>query len=47
MLAGRLGLGDQFPKAKLWTTGVPPTERVGKTTYLWYIANPDDYRPKP
>ncbi|MGD0778484.1 MAG: glycosyltransferase family 39 protein [Candidatus Solibacter sp.] len=47
MLAGRLGLGDQFPKAKLWTTGVPPTERVGKTTYLWYIANPDDYRRKP
>ena len=47
MLAGRLGLGDQFPKARLWTTGVPPTERVGKTTYLWYIANPDDLRRKP
>lgn len=37
MLAGRLGLGNQFPNAKLWTTGRPPTERVGKTTYLWYI----------
>ena len=47
MLSGRLGLYDQFPKAKLWTTGVPPTERVGKTTYLWYIANPDDFRRKP
>lgn len=47
MLAGRLGLGDQFPNAKLWTTGVPPTERVGKTTYLWYVANPEDYWRKP
>jgi hypothetical protein len=46
MLAGRLGLGDQFPKARLWTEGVPPTERVGKGVYLWYVANPDDFRRK-
>jgi hypothetical protein len=47
MLCGRLGLGDQFPNAKLWTEGVPPTERVGKSIYLWYIPNPDDLRRKP
>ena len=47
MLCGRLGLGDQFPNAKIWTEGIPPTERVGKTIYLWYIPNPDDLRPKP
>ena len=46
MLAGRLGLGDQFPKARLWTEGVPPTERVGKGIYLWYVANPIDFRRK-
>jgi len=37
MYASRLGLGDQFPNARLWTAGIKPTERVGKTTYLWYI----------
>jgi hypothetical protein len=47
MLCGRLGLGDQFPKAKIWTEGIPPTERVGKTVYLWYIPNPDALRRKP
>jgi hypothetical protein len=47
MLSGRLGLGDQFPNAKVWTEGIPPTERVGKTIYLWYIPNPDDLRRKP
>jgi hypothetical protein len=47
MLSNRLGLGDQFPKAKMWTEGIPPTERVGKTIYLWYIPNPDLLRRKP
>ena len=37
MYASRLGLGNQFPNVKLWTDGVKPTARVGKTTYLWYI----------
>ena len=47
MLSSRLGLGDQFPNAKIWTEGIPPTERVGKTIYLWYIPNPDNLRRKP
>lgn len=47
MLAGRLGMGDQFPNVKLWTEGVKPTERVGKTIDLWYIPTPDDLRRKP
>lgn len=47
MLAGRLGMGDQFPNVKLWTEGVKPTERVGKTIYLWYIPTPVDLRRKP
>lgn len=46
MLAGRLGMGDQFPKAKLWTEGVPPTERIGKGIYLWYIPDPRNLQRK-
>ena len=37
MLSDRLGLGDDQPNAHLWTEGVKPTEKVGKSTYLWYI----------
>jgi len=44
MLAGRLGLGNQFPNAKIWTEGVPPTERVGKSIYLWYVPDPEALR---
>jgi hypothetical protein len=38
MLSDRLGLGDDLPNARLWTEGLKPTEKVGKTTYLWYVA---------
>ena len=47
MLSGRLGMGEQFPNVKLWTEGVRPTERVGKSTYLWYIPGPDAPPRKP
>ncbi len=41
--AERLGLGDQEPDLQLWTDRIPPTEKVGKTTYLWYFP-PDKTR---
>jgi hypothetical protein len=47
MLVNRLGMGEQFPKAKLWMEGIKPTERVGKTIYLWYIPGPNDPPRKP
>jgi hypothetical protein len=37
MKAQRLGLGEEHPEIQIWTDRIPPTERVGKTTYLWYI----------
>jgi len=37
MLSDRLGLGDDQPNVRLWTEGVKPTEKVGKSTYLWYV----------
>jgi hypothetical protein len=47
MLVNRLGMGEQFPNAKLWMEGIKPTERVGKTIYLWYIPGPNDPPRKP
>ena len=35
--AERLGLWDQHPEIKLWTEQIPPTERLGNTTLLWYF----------
>jgi hypothetical protein len=35
--AERLGLQDQHPEIKLWTEQIPPTERLGNTTLLWYF----------
>ncbi len=35
--AERLGLEDQHPEIKLWTEQIPPTERLGNTTLLWYF----------
>jgi hypothetical protein len=37
MKANRLGLEDQEPNLQLWTERIPPTEKIGNTTYLWYI----------
>jgi hypothetical protein len=37
MLAGRFGLGSEHPEVKFWTDSTKPTERLGKTTYLWYF----------
>jgi hypothetical protein len=37
LLSGRLGLANEHPDIKLWTDDVKPTEKVGKTTYLWYF----------
>jgi hypothetical protein len=33
----RMGLQDQHPEIKLWTEQIPPTERLGNTTLLWYF----------
>jgi hypothetical protein len=33
----RLGLEDEHPEIKLWTEQIPPTERLGNTTLLWYF----------
>jgi hypothetical protein len=35
--AERFGLYDQHPEIKLWTEQIPPTERLGNTTLLWYF----------
>lgn len=35
--ADRLGLGTREPGLQLWPDRIPPTEKVGKTTYLWYF----------
>jgi hypothetical protein len=35
--AERMGLQDQHPEIKLWTEQIPPTERLGNTTLLWYF----------
>jgi hypothetical protein len=40
MLALPLGLGDQHPEVRLWTDSIKPTEKVVKTTYLWYFPPP-------
>jgi hypothetical protein len=40
MLAGRFGLREEDRNLKLWPDSVPPTERLGKTTYLWYFPPP-------
>jgi hypothetical protein len=37
MLAGRFGLGSEHPEIKFWTDSIRPTEKLGKTTYLWYF----------
>ena len=33
----RLGLGTSEPDLQLWPDLIPPTGKVGKTTYLWYF----------
>lgn len=35
--ARRLGLGDQYPNVVLWPDRIPPTEKVGKSIYLWNV----------
>jgi hypothetical protein len=35
--ARRLGLGDQYPNVVLWPDRLPPTEKVGKSIYLWNV----------
>jgi len=35
--AGRLGLGTTRPDVQLWPDRIPPTEKLGKTTWLWYF----------
>jgi hypothetical protein len=37
MLSDRLGLGDDHPDLRLWMEGIKPTEKVGKSIYLWYV----------
>jgi len=41
--ADRLGLGASEPDVQLWPDRIPPTEKLGKTTYLWYFP-PDKPR---
>jgi hypothetical protein len=41
MLAARFGLGSEHPEVKFWTDTIKPTERLGKTTYLWYFPPPE------
>jgi len=43
MKANRLGLGDSDPGLELWTDRIPPTQKIGNTTYLWYFP-PDQRR---
>jgi hypothetical protein len=33
----RLGLGDTYPELQLWPNLIKPTERVGKSTLLYYF----------
>src|SRR5581483_3618265 len=33
--ARRLGLGNARPDVTLWPDRIPPTEKVGKSIYLW------------
>lgn len=33
----RMGLGDKLPELQLWPEHIAPTERLGKTTLLWYF----------
>lgn len=47
MLSDRLGMGDQFPNATLWTSRVKPAERVGKSVYLWYFPTSGETQRKP
>jgi hypothetical protein len=35
--AARLGLENNEPDLQLWPDRIPPTEKLGKTTYLWYF----------
>jgi hypothetical protein len=36
--SARLGLYDEHPEIELWPNRIQPTERVGKSTLLYYIA---------
>lgn len=33
----RLGTFKSNPPVELWTDRIPPTERVGKGVWLWYV----------
>jgi hypothetical protein len=37
VLSGHLSMANENPDVKLWTDDMQPTEKVGKTTYLWYF----------
>ena len=34
----RLGLGDEYPNLVLWPDRIRPSEKVGKSIYLWYFV---------
>lgn len=44
----RLGLYDNHPEIKLWPETMRPTERVGKSIFLWYVPpdSSDEYPKK-
>jgi hypothetical protein len=42
----RLGLWDSYPGVTVWPDRIKPTEKVGKSTWLWYFP-PEPGSPAP